>query len=134
MTITRYDFQSDWPSGSGGGGGAQASETGEFVDFDDHEAAVKSAAATAAAAEAEAIAKMCGGDYSPLAPLIRARHGHTWGQVGECLNGPHLWKCANCNEWTRSYDRPKRDAMLIDPDRGTVYESSPSKCEPRVRK
>lgn len=39
----RYDFESDWPGGSGGGGGAVESVSGAYVNFDDYAADVVSA-------------------------------------------------------------------------------------------
>ena len=49
---------------------------------------------------------------------------HDWERVGSCLNGPHAWKCKICGEWTRSYDKPDRDATLVDPDNGEEYTGS----------
>ena len=52
---------------------------------------------------------------------------HDWERKGTCLNGPHVWKCRKCGEWTRSYDKPRPDAQLIDPDNGERYETN--NCE-----
>lgn len=53
---------------------------------------------------------------------------HNWEQVGQCLNGPHVWRCQNCHEWTRSYDKPDPNCDLIDPDNGERYGSRPNEC------
>ncbi len=50
---------------------------------------------------------------------------HDWEQCGTCLNGPHVWRCKTCHEWTRSFDKPKCDAGLIDPDNGEHYSAKP---------
>lgn len=54
---------------------------------------------------------------------------HNWEQIGECLNGPHIWKCRICGEWTRSFKKPEPNAQLIDPDDGEHYTSSPCNVE-----
>lgn len=50
-----------------------------------------------------------------------AKTRNTWEQVSTCLNGPHLWKCTCCSQWTRSFDQPRMDCTLIDPDDGRHY-------------
>lgn len=54
---------------------------------------------------------------------------HDWEQVSTCMNGPHLWQCKKCKEWTRSYEIPDPNASLIDPENHEVYSFSPTKCE-----
>ena len=48
---------------------------------------------------------------------------HNWVQQGTCLNGPHVWRCTKCLEWTRSFDKPNPDTQLIDPDNGERYSA-----------
>lgn len=50
---------------------------------------------------------------------------HKWKRVTTCLNGPHLWKCEGCGEWTRSKLDPKPDALLRDPETGLSYNQEP---------
>ncbi len=53
---------------------------------------------------------------------------HDWEQVTTCLNGPHVWKCKKCGEWTRNYHVPLPNATLIDPDTGRSYADAPTLC------
>lgn len=73
-------------------------------------------------------------DIPTIAPLIAERmedwwrNPHDWVQVSTCLNGPHVWQCRKCMEWTRSVLAPNTHADFIDPDNGEKYSSGGTKC------
>lgn len=58
---------------------------------------------------------------------------HNWQQMGTCLNGPNVWQCKACGEWTRSFGQPAFDAQLIDPDTGEKYSARKSSCSAEVQ-
>ncbi len=53
----------------------------------------------------------------------KATANHTWRQITTCLNGPHVWRCEVCGDFTRSFGKPKPGAILRDPDNGQQYGS-----------
>lgn len=55
-------------------------------------------------------------------------NNHDWQQISTCLNGPHIWKCGRCGEWTRSFDKPAPDSKLVDPDTGHRYSQYHPQC------
>lgn len=59
---------------------------------------------------------------------------HDWQQVTVCCNGPHVWKCKKCGEWTRSFDKPSSHAQLIDPENGESYSDWRSSYGPEDKK
>ncbi len=50
-----------------------------------------------------------------------AINNHDWKKVTTCLNGPDVYKCNKCGEWTRSSGKPEPDAALKDPENGERY-------------
>lgn len=59
--------------------------------------------------------------------------GHDWERVSACLNGPDLYRCRDCGEWTRSRGEPSVNAPLVDPEDGSRYSGPESLCQPKTR-
>jgi hypothetical protein len=73
-------------------------------------------------------------DIAPMATAIADRlevfkaNPHDWRQISTCLNGPHVWQCTKCFEWTRSFNKPNPNCDLVDPDDGYRYAPNGSYC------